>query len=249
MALVDRQTGRMVRQLEGYEAFIPNDLPPTPPIRFDDELQELLSRADRALGRLDGSVQSLPNPDLFVFMYVRKEAVLSSQIEGTQASLGDILEVEARIFDPARPDDTVEILNYVNAMNHGLRRLEELPMSLRLIREIHKKLMEGVRGQHASPGEFRTTQNWIGPQGATIKNATFVPPPPSDLPRLLGALETYLHAKDKLPLLVRIGLIHAQFETLHPFLGDCIFDKPALNPAAMHPQSVQHDSLDIDVVI
>jgi len=213
-----RSTGNMVKQLEGYSAFVPFDLPPDPPIKFDQEMQGLLSRADRALGRLDGSVQSLPNPDLFVFMYVRKEAVLSSQIEGTQASLGDILEVEAQIFDPTRPDDTEEILNYVNAMNYGLDRLQELPMSLRLIREIHERLMQGVRGQHATPGEFRRTQNWIGAQGATISTASFVPPPPDKLVSLLGALENYIHSNDQMPLLVRIALIHAQFETLHPFL-------------------------------
>ena len=207
-----RLTGRMVRQLEGYEAFIPFDLPPDPPISFDNEMQGLLSRADRALGRLDGSVQSLPNPDLFVFMYVRKEAVLSSQIEGTQASLGDILEVEAQIFDPTRPDDTEEILNYVNAMNYGLERLDDLPMSLRLVREIHALLMQGVRGQHATPGEFRTTQNWIGTQGASINTASFVPPPPAELQSLLGALENFIHSEDQTPLLVRIGLIHAHFE-------------------------------------
>lgn len=215
---IQRSTGQYVRQREGYTAFIPRDLPPMPPIAFDDEMQNLLSRADRALGRLDGSVQSLPNPDLFVFMYVRKEAVLSSQIEGTQASLGDILEVEAQLFDPMRPDDTEETLNYVNALNYGLARLDELPISLRLIREIHEKLMQGVRGQHATPGEFRRTQNWIGPAGATLKNASFVPPPPAELNRLLGELEKYMHAEERLPLLIRIGLIHAHFETLHPFL-------------------------------
>ncbi len=213
-----RITGSMVKQVSGYSAFIPENLPPVPPIKFDEELQGQLSKADRALGRLDGSVQSLPNPDLFVFMYVRKEAVLSSQIEGTQASLDDILEVEAQILDPTRPDDTEETLNYVNAMNYGLERLETLPMSLRLIREIHGKLMQGVRGQHATPGEFRKTQNWIGPQGATLKTASFVPPPPADLLDHLGHLETYMHTDDPLPLLVRIALIHAQFETLHPFL-------------------------------
>lgn len=149
---------------------------------------------------------------------MRKEAVLSSQIEGTQASLGDILEVEAQLFDPRRPDDTEEILNYVAALDHGLERLQEFPLSLRLLREIHFRLMQGVRGQHATPGEFRTTQNWIGPAGATLKSATFVPPPPSDLPRLLGNFETYLHGEPDLPLLVQVGLIHAQFETLHPFL-------------------------------
>lgn len=213
-----RSTGKKIRQLEGYTAFVPYDLPPEPPVEFDEELQGLLSKADRALGRLDGSIQSLPNPELFVFMYVRKEAVLSSQIEGTQASLGDVLEVEAQIFDPLRPDDTEEILNYVNAMNYGLKRLSELPMSLRLIREIHAHLMQGVRGQHATPGEFRTSQNWIGPQGATLKTATFVPPPPSELPRLLGGLEEYFHRNDSTPLLIRLALIHAHFETLHPFL-------------------------------
>jgi Fic family protein len=189
-----------------------------PPLVFDDELRTALSSADRALGRLDGSIEALPNAELFVFMYVRKEAVLSSQIEGTQASLGDLLEVEAQIFDPMRPNDTEEILNYVAALNYGLERLETLPLSLRLIREIHERLMRGVRGQHASPGEFRRTQNWIGPAGATLKNATFVPPPPADLLSLLGDLEKYLHVTDDLPLLVRLGLIHAQFETLHPFL-------------------------------
>lgn len=213
-----RKTGLPTRQLEGYTAFVPFDLPPDPPIVFDDELQGLLSKADRALGRLDGSIQSLPNPDLFVFMYVRKEAVLSSQIEGTLASLGDVLEVEAKIFDPSRPDDTEEILNYVNALNYGLDRLSELPMSLRLIREIHERLMDGVRGQHATPGQFRTSQNWIGPQGASLVNATFVPPPPAELPRLLGCLEDYLHKVDNTPLLIRLALIHAHFETLHPFL-------------------------------
>ncbi|MEM0949293.1 MAG: Fic family protein [Pseudomonadota bacterium] len=213
-----RETGRYIRQIEGYSAFIPHELPPNPSIEYDDELRGILSRADRALGRLDGSIQSLPNPSLFVFMYVRKEAVLSSQIEGTQASLGDILEVEAQIFDPRRPDDTEEILNYVNAMNHGLAGLRDLPLSLRLIRDIHARLMTGVRGEHATPGEFRRTQNWIGPQGATLSEATFVPPPPHELPDLLGNLERYINADDGSPLLVRIGLIHAQFETLHPFL-------------------------------
>ena len=193
---MQRQSGTFQRQLERYSAFIPSDLPPIPPIVIDDEMQGLLSRADRALGRLDGSVQSLPNSELFVFMYVRKEAVLSSQIEGTQASLGDVLEVEAQIFDPMRPNDTEEILNYVAALNQGLGRLKDLPLSLRLIREIHARLMQGVRGQHADPGEFRRTQNWIGPVGATLASATFVPPPPQELPRLLGAFETYFRADD-----------------------------------------------------
>ena len=215
---IKRSTGALVKQATDYSAFIPHNLPPDPPIVFDEELQGALSRADRALGRLDGSVQSLPNPDLFVFMYVRKEAVLSSQIEGTQASLGDVLEVEAQIFDPGRPNDTEETLNYVSAMNYGLERLEALPMSLRLIREIHAELMQGVRGQHATPGEFRKSQNWIGAAGSTLQTASFVPPPPGELMKQLGALEIYMHSEDPLPLLVRIAMIHAQFETLHPFL-------------------------------
>jgi Fic family protein len=213
-----RESGRYIRQVEGYAAFLPKDLPPTPAIVIDDEMRVLLSAADRALGRLDGSIEALPNAELFVFMYVRKEAVLSSQIEGTQASLGDVLAVEAQLFDPTRPDDTEEILNYVAALNYGLDRLATLPLSLRLVREIHARLMQGVRGQHATPGEFRRSQNWIGPPGATLKNATFVPPTPKDLPDLLGAFEGYLHIQDNIPLLIRLGLIHAQFETLHPFL-------------------------------
>lgn len=213
-----RESGRYIRQPEGYAAFMPYDLPPTPHIVIDDEMRNLLSQADRALGRLDGSVEALPNAELFVFMYVRKEAVLSSQIEGTQASLGDVLEVEARIFDPTRPNDTEEILNYVAALNFGLERLATLPMSLRLIREIHERLMQGVRGQHATPGEFRRSQNWIGQHGAGLKEATFIPPPPKELLNLLGAFESFIHLKDNMPLLLRLGLLHAHFETLHPFL-------------------------------
>jgi len=213
-----RSTGKYVRQLEGYRAFIPEEIPPSLPIQYDEEIQTLLSKADRALGRLDGSIEALPNPDLFVFMYVRKEAVLSSQIEGTQASLGDVLEVEAQIFDPLRPNDTDEILNYVSAMNYGLELLQELPISLRLIRNIHDRLMRGVRGQHATPGEFRATQNWIGPAGVTLSEASFVPPPPHELPRLLGNLEKYINEDNSTPILIKLGIIHAQFETLHPFL-------------------------------
>ena len=217
-ANMKRASGHYIPQLEGYSAFIPTDLPPTPQIDFDDEMRNLLSQADRAVGRLDGSIEALPNAELFVFMYVRKEAVLSSQIEGTQASLTDVLEVEARLFDPTRPDDTEEILNYVVALTFGLERLKTLPMSLRLIREIHEKLMQGVRGHNATPGEFRKTQNWIGPQGASLKDATFIPPPPHQLMALLGGFETFLHRQDNLPLLVKLGLVHAHFETLHPFL-------------------------------
>jgi hypothetical protein len=167
------RTGRYIQQSTGYRAFIPEPLPPTPPISLAGGLQEALSNADRALGRLDGAIQTLPNPDLFVAMYVRKEAVLSSQIEGTQSSLQDVLAAEARVLRPDRPDDVGEVFNYVDAMNHGLQRLETLPVSIRLIREIHERLLSGARGEHLAPGELRRTQNWIGPAGCTLSSASF----------------------------------------------------------------------------
>jgi Fic family protein len=151
-------------------------------------------------------------------MYVRKEAVLSSQIEGTQSSLEDVLAAEAKILAPDRPKDVDEVVNYVRAMNHGLRRLPELPVSVRLIREIHAELLKGVRGSHRAPGELRTSQNWIGPSGCTLLEASFIPPPPHEVPQKLGDLEKFLHADTGLPLLIEIGLAHAQFETIHPFL-------------------------------
>ena len=157
--------GTYRRQPTGYRAFVPAPLPPSPPVHITGELQALLSQADLALGRLDGSIQTLPQPDLFVLMYIRKEAVLSSQIEGTQSSLQDLLAAEARIFTPNRPNDVDEVVNYISAMNHGISRLSELPVSIRLIREIHTKLLQGVRGSHLTPGEVRTSQNWIGPAG------------------------------------------------------------------------------------
>jgi Fic family protein len=177
-----------------------------------------LSAADRALGRLDGSVLTLPNPDLFVFMYVRKEAVLSSQIEGTQSSLQDLLAAEAKLFDEKLPADVDEVINYVRAMNYGLGRLAELPVSIRLVREIHAELMRGARGGRLQPGELRASQNWIGPGGSTLANATFVPPPHHVVPEALADLERFLHHEDDLPPLVRIALAHVQFETIHPFL-------------------------------
>jgi Fic family protein len=186
---------------------------------MDGELRVLLSQADRALGRLDGSVVTLPNPDLLVFMYVRKEAVLSSQIEGTQSSLQDLLAAEADLFESTDiPRDVDEVINYVEAMKYGLRRLGELPVSVRLIREIHERLLRGVRGSRLTPGELRRSQNWIGPGGSGLADAVFVPPPPDQVPHALGALEAFLHQADDLPLLVKIGMAHAQFETIHPFL-------------------------------
>lgn len=212
------RAGRYISQPTGYRAFVPASLPPQPLPHLIGELQTLLSHADRALGRLDGSIQTLPNPDLFVFMYVRKEAVLSSQIEGTQSSLQDLLAAEAHILAPDRPRDVDEVVNYVNAMNYGISRLQELPVSVRLIREIHERLLQGVRGMRLTPGELRRSQNWIGPAGCTLNEAIFVPPPPHEVPVALGALENFLHAESELPQLVQIGLAHAQFETIHPFL-------------------------------
>jgi cell filamentation protein, protein adenylyltransferase len=219
MVTTTQRAGRYVRQLQGYRAFMPSTFPLDEPVQLDGELQNLLSEADRALGRLDGSVQTLPNPDLFVFMYVRKEAVLSSQIEGTQSSLQDLLAAEANVLGGgSRPRDVDEVVNYVRAMNHGLARLKDLPVSVRLIREIHRELLTGVRGSRLTPGELRTSQNWIGPAGCALTEATFVPPPPDAVPECLGNLEHFIHATDDLPLLIKIGLAHAQFETIHPFL-------------------------------
>ena len=178
----------------------------------------MLSMADLALGRLDGAVMTLPEPDLFVFMYVRKEAVLSSQIEGTQSSLQDLLAAEAKIFATHRPHDVDEVVNYVRAMNHGLERLSTLPVSVRLIREIHGELLQNVRGSHLTPGQLRTSQNWIGPAGYLLNEATFVPPPPHEVQNALSDLERFIHTDAALPLLIKIGLVHAQFETIHPFL-------------------------------
>ncbi|MCE9668768.1 Fic family protein [Myxococcus stipitatus] len=160
----------------------------------------------------------LPNPDLFVAMYVRYEAVLSSQIEGTQSTLEDVLEFEMDAAGARRVKDAEEVVNYVQAMNYGLERLPSLPLSLRLLREIHERLMRGVRGSERNPGDFRTSQNWIGPEGCTLASATFVPPPPYEMLEALANLETFLHQPGNLPALIHCGLAHAQFETIHPFL-------------------------------
>ena len=215
--MVSERAGRFRRQLTGYEAFMPKPLPPDPPLQWDSGLLGLLSEATTALGRLDGLADSLPNPDLFVASYVRREAVLSSQIEGTQSSLDDVFahEVDARV---ARPHaDIAETVNHVRAMHLGLDLLDELPLSGRLIRRVHEELMAGVRGQERSPGEFRKTQNWVGPQGCTLETAAFVPPSPDDLPAVIRDFEVFLNNSEDPPL-VLAGLAHAQFETIHPFL-------------------------------
>ncbi len=218
MSTVKHRAGQYIAQPTGYSAFVPAALPPNPSIDRDGELDDLHFRATLALGRLDGATETLPNPDLFVFMYVRKEAVLSSQIEGTQASLMDVVEFEAGRMRAEGPQDVGEVVNYVGAMNYGIQRLNDLPVCLRLIKEIHERLLSGVRGQEWGPGEFRTSQNWIGPPGCNLQTAMFVPPPPHEVVRALGNLETFIHSSDPMPALLKVGLVHAQFETIHPFL-------------------------------
>jgi Fic family protein len=212
------RAGINITQQNGYKAFIPKALPPKPPLNIGSKMVELLSRADTAIGRLSGISEALPNPDLFVAMYVRKEAVLSSQIEGTEASLEDVLEYESENRPKFLANDVAEVVNYVRAMNYGLKRINELPLSLRLIKELHFKLLRGVRGQEKTPGAFRKSQNWIGPKGCTLNTARFVPPPPHEMMRAMGDLEKYMHSKLTYPLLIECGLIHFQFETIHPFL-------------------------------
>lgn len=212
------RAGSFISQPEGYAAFIPKSLPPDPPLQLDPALLKLLEEAVGELGRLDGVARVIPDPDFFVSMYVRREAVLSSQIEGTQSTLEDLLELELESDSRDRFSDAFEIANYVHAMNFGLERIQTLPLSLRLIREIHKELLRDGRGSKATPGEFRRTQNWIGPEGASLKRATFVPPPVADMRQALHDFETYLHADSSYSTLLDVGLAHAQFETIHPFL-------------------------------
>ncbi len=196
-------------------AYVPSPLPP--PIEWTSELVAELSAADRALGRLAGEGRRLPNPHLLIRPFIRREAVLSSRIEGTQATLGELLAAEAGAAVERSPADLLEVGNYVVALEYGLERLHVLPLSLRLVRELHERLMRGVRGESATPGEFRRTQNWIGPAGCSPAEATFVPPPPDLLMECLGAWESFLH-DEKLPPLVHAALVHAQFEAIHPFL-------------------------------
>jgi Fic family protein len=211
------RAGSYVRQPTGYVAFHPARFPPTD-LEMSPALVSSLSRADRALARLDGAASVIPDVDLFITMYIRDEATRSSQIEGTQATLADVVEAEVAHLDDERRDAVAEIQNYVAALNLGLRRLADLPVSLRLLREIHAELMSGVRGGTAdrTPGEFRRTQNWIG--GSSPTNARFVPPPVEQMHAALHEWEESIHAQDDLPPLVRIGLLHAQFETIHPFI-------------------------------
>jgi len=207
-------SGKLVRATGGYWAFVPGPLPAK--LEWDDALVSLMSKADIALGTLSGLGVTLPNPHLLIYPFIRKEAVLSSRIEGTQSSLSDLLLFEATQVE--KRGDVKEVQNYVRAMEYGLKRLNELPLGLRFIRELHGVLMEGVRGEHATPGEFRRSQNWIESPGATLDEATYVPPPVPEMTACLNQLETFLHAETRLPPLVEAAMVHYQFEAIHPFL-------------------------------
>ncbi len=202
---------------ESYRIFYPNDLPPVPALSLSGTDLDLMDRANRALGRLDGLSTVLPSMALFLYMYVRKEALLSSQIEGTQSSFSELLLAESEDAPGVPVDDVRDVSSYVSAMEYGLERLDSLPLSLRLMREIHGILLKDGRGSTLTPGEFRRSQNWIG--GSRPGNALFVPPPPEELSDRLGALEKFLHNDpEQTPLLIKAALAHCQFETIHPFL-------------------------------
>lgn len=214
--LKDRQPpGRSLRTQNDYTAYVPDPLPPK--LEWTPTLTRALSDADRLIGQLAGEGGRLPNPHLLIRPFVRREAVLSSRIEGTRATLGELLAAEAGAVVERSSDDLREVANYVVALEYGVKRLKTLPLSLRLMRELHAKLMAGVRGELATPGEFRRTQNWIGPSGCTLANATYVPPPPEQMTECLAAWEQFLHDRS-LPPLVQGALLHYQFEAIHPFV-------------------------------
>lgn len=212
------RAGTYVTNLTGklqYRSFLPRPLPPDPPIRLDEEASRLLSKAHRSLGILEGISRQVPDMDLFVSMYVRKEALLSSQIEGTQATLDDILDPD---LDENPNRHVADVVNYVQATQYAKNRLQELPLSNRLLKETHQVLMQNVRGDEKNPGEFRRSQNWIGPQGSTLTDARYVPPNQVNMIEAMSDLEKFLHAEDGMDPLIKIGLAHYQFETIHPFL-------------------------------
>jgi Fic family protein len=209
------EAGKVIRTPTGYYAFVPAPLPPR--LAYDEGLVLALSQADAALGELSGLGTQLPNADLLIAPYVRREAVLSSRIEGTRTALAELLRDEASSGE-ADDDDVREVRNYVRALQHGLARLRHLPLSLRLVREIHERLMRGVRGDRATPGEFRRSQNWIGPAGSTPETAPYVPSPPAEMNDALHRWELFLHARGSIPELVECALMHEQFEAIHPFL-------------------------------
>ena len=214
----ESRAGTFVKQAAGYTVFVPKPLPPSPPIRYDSELRFLLSQADRAVAKLGVLTEFLPNPDLFIAMYVKKEALLSSQIEGTEASLRGILEFEADLKPKDDIAEVKQVINYIKAMDYGMEETKQSPLSLRLIKEIHRTLIGGTRGSRRGLGKFRESQNWIGPPGTPLTDARFVPPPPDVVPAAMVDLERFVQAEDDVPPLVKAGLVHAQFETIHPFL-------------------------------
>lgn len=209
--------GKLVQQTTGYKAFIPDKFPPNEQIILNNKTQQLHAKAVLMLGKLDGITQLLPDLDFFIFMYIRKEAARSSEIEGTKATIVDVIKSEAEIETGRFPQDVERIVHYINAMEYGLKRLETLPLSLRFIREIHKVLIEKtLDAPLKTPGEFRTSQNWIG--GHSPNTAKFVPPPPAELEKCLDDFEKFLYIKNEYPPLIKAALAHAQFETIHPFL-------------------------------
>lgn len=211
------QAGQVIQTPRGYLAFIPAPLPPD--IHYSAELVRTLSRADALLSELSGLGRYLPNPHILIHSYVQREAVLSSRIEGTQAGLSDLWLDGVSPTDPVTPHpDLGEVRNYVDALEFGIRRLEELPLSLRLVKEIHALLMQGVRGGQAAPGEFRSSQNWIGPAGSTLESAPYVSPPPDEMMACLANWELFLHERNRFPDLIQCALMHEQFEAIHPFL-------------------------------
>ena len=198
-----------------YKSFAPNPLPPKPELEIDSDLLDLLIESSRKLAELDGVAKRIPNINLFVSMYVRKEALMSSQIEGTQATLEDVFDP---MLDTNTNRDVADVVNYIKATVYAVDRLKTLPLCNRLLRETHAVLMENVRGQEKNPGEFRTSQNWIGGQGSTIKNARYIPPCPEDMDNAISKLEKYINVNDTYDVLIQAALIHYQFETIHPFL-------------------------------
>ena len=209
--------GKVVKTPEGFYAFVPAPLPPK--LDYGQELVLALSRADAALSELSIAGEQVPNPHLLIAPYLRQEAVLSSRIEGTRTTLSELLMDEVAAAPPERdPNDLREVRNYIEALEYGLARLSELPLSLRFVRELHERLMRGVRGAHMTPGEFRRSQNWIGPPRCTLANATYVPPPVDEMNKALGEWELFLHDRTSLPDLVQCALMHEQFEAIHPFL-------------------------------
>ncbi len=208
-------SGRLVQCTGGFEAYVPNPLPPK--LEFAPSLLRSLSDADRLIGKLAGEGRSLQNPHLLMRPFMKREAVLSSRIEGTQATLGEILAADAGAAVNRSPDDLKEVANYVTALEYGIQRLSELPLSLRLVTELHEKLMQGVRGEHATPGEFRRSQNWIGPAGCSLQNASYIPPPVEEIMPCLAEWELFLHDRS-LPPLIQVAMMHSQFEAIHPFL-------------------------------